>query len=75
MTILSDNVGNPLLRKGGFQTLRQTCLCLNAEGRFRHKHFSLIYILPEWKNFTALRRVPGRQDCLPHVGGVPVLGV
>ena len=25
---MSDNVGNPLLRKGGSQTLRQTCLCL-----------------------------------------------
>ena len=37
-------VGNPLLRKGGSQTLRQTCLCLNAYGRFRHKHSSLIYI-------------------------------
>jgi hypothetical protein len=28
MTVLSDNVGNPLLRKGGSQALRQTCLCL-----------------------------------------------
>ena len=46
MTIMS--VGNPLFRKGGSQALRQTCLCLNAEGRFRHKHSSLIYLLPEW---------------------------
>ncbi len=30
-----DDVGNPLLRKGGSQTLRQTCLCLfcPTEGR------------------------------------------
>ena len=46
MTMTS--VGNPVLRKGGSQTLRQTFLCLNAEGRFRHKHSSLICILPEW---------------------------
>ena len=31
MTFLSDNVGNPLLRKGGSQTLRQTFLCLFAD--------------------------------------------
>ena len=48
MTGLSDDIGNPLLRKGGSQTLRQTFLFLNAEGRFHHKHFSLIYLLPEW---------------------------
>ena len=47
-TWIRDDVGNPLLRKGGSQTLRQTFLCLNAEGRFRHKDSSLIYILPEW---------------------------
>jgi len=40
-------VGNPLLRKGGSQALRQTFLCLKPEGRFRHKHSSLIFILPE----------------------------
>ena len=37
MTGLSDDIGNPLLRKGGSQTLRQTFLCLNAEAPLRFK--------------------------------------
>jgi hypothetical protein len=32
---VSDDVGNPLLRKGGSQTLRQTFLCLFADSAGR----------------------------------------
>ena len=35
MTVWADDVGNPLLRKGGSQTLRQIWLCLFADSAGR----------------------------------------
>ena len=37
MTVLADEVGNPLLRKGGSQALRQTCWCLFSDSAGRSR--------------------------------------